>query len=67
MGKHFHSELRNRPDLAVIAELVDPGHRVLDLGCGDGSFLKILYDNNPVKFVSGANAAEEAFAAMMFR
>ena len=33
----------------------------------DGSFLKILYDNNPVKFVSGANAAEEAFAAMMFR
>ena len=42
MGKHFHSELRNRPDLAVIAELVDPGHRVLDLGCGDGSFLKML-------------------------
>ena len=42
MGKHFHSELRNRPDLAVIAELVDPGHRVLDRGCGDGSFLKML-------------------------
>lgn len=38
----FHKELRNRPDLAVIAELVDHGHRVLDLGCGDGSFLKML-------------------------
>lgn len=38
----FHNELRNRPDLAVIAELVDHGHRVLDLGCGDGSFLKML-------------------------
>lgn len=38
----FHKELRNRPDLAVIAELVDRGHRVLDLGCGDGSFLKML-------------------------
>ena len=38
----MHNELRNRPDLAVIAELVDRGHRVLDLGCGDGSFLKML-------------------------
>ncbi len=38
----LHNELRNRPDLAVIAELVDRGHRVLDLGCGDGSFLKML-------------------------
>jgi len=39
---NFHNELRNRPDLAVIAELVERGHRVLDLGCGDGSFLKML-------------------------
>lgn len=40
MAKNYHSELRNRPDLAIIAELVEPGFRVLDLGCGDGSFLK---------------------------
>ena len=42
MAKHFHSELKNRPDLAAIAELVEPGYRILDLGCGDGSFLKML-------------------------
>ena len=42
MAKNYHSELRNRPDLAIIAELVEPGFRVLDLGCGDGSFLKML-------------------------
>jgi len=40
--QNYHSQLRNRPDLAVIAELVERGHRVLDLGCGDGSFLKML-------------------------
>lgn len=42
MAKKYHSELRNRPDLAVIADWVEPGFRVLDLGCGDGSFLKML-------------------------
>ena len=36
MAKNYHSELRNRPDLAIIAELVEPGFRVLDLGCGTG-------------------------------
>jgi methionine biosynthesis protein MetW len=39
---HHHLEFKNRPDLEIIAELVDPGHRVLDLGCGDGVFLKLL-------------------------
>ncbi len=42
MVKKSYFELRNRPDLAIIAELVQPGHRVLDLGCGDGTFLKML-------------------------
>lgn len=28
-----------RPDLKVVAELVAPGSRVLDLGCGDGELL----------------------------
>ncbi len=31
-----------RPDQAVIAEHLEPGSRVLDLGCGDGSFLAYL-------------------------
>lgn len=33
-----------RPDLAVIAENVAPGTRVLDIGCGDGTLLAALRD-----------------------
>ncbi|HKY93001.1 MAG TPA: methionine biosynthesis protein MetW [Nevskiaceae bacterium] len=28
-----------RPDLAAIAEWIEPGSRILDLGCGDGALL----------------------------
>jgi methionine biosynthesis protein MetW len=31
-----------RPDIAIIADLVTPGARVLDLGCGDGELLAYL-------------------------
>lgn len=31
-----------RPDLSIIAEWIRPGSRVLDLGCGDGTFLAYL-------------------------
>jgi len=34
-----------RPDLEAIARWVKPGARVLDLGCGDGSLLKHLWDH----------------------
>ena len=33
-----------RPDLAIIATHVDPGSRVLDIGCGDGTLLAALRD-----------------------
>ncbi|MBE6368955.1 MAG: methionine biosynthesis protein MetW [Lentisphaerae bacterium] len=36
------SETLIRPDLRRIAELIEPNSRVLDLGCGDGSFLAYL-------------------------
>jgi methionine biosynthesis protein MetW len=33
-----------RPDLAIIADSVTPGSRVLDVGCGDGALLAYLRD-----------------------
>ena len=35
-----HSPLR--PDLALITEWIEPGSRILDLGCGDGTLLAHL-------------------------
>ena len=37
-----HRDLNMRLDLEVISSLVKPGSRVLDLGCGDGAFLRHL-------------------------
>jgi methionine biosynthesis protein MetW len=31
-----------RPDLIAVADLIPPGVKVLDLGCGDGALLKLL-------------------------
>ena len=35
-----------RADLEAIARWVTPGSRVLDLGCGDGSLLRYLWQSN---------------------
>lgn len=37
-----------RPDLAVIASLIAPRSRVLDIGCGDGTLLAWLRDEKQV-------------------
>ena len=37
-----------RPDLAVIADHVAPGARVLDVGCGDGALMAALRDTRGV-------------------
>jgi methionine biosynthesis protein MetW len=39
----------DRPDFEVIAGWIEPGHRVLDLGCGDGTLLKHLIETRGVK------------------
>lgn len=38
-----------RPDHAVIYDLVAPGSRVLDLGCGDGTLLALLTEGKGVR------------------
>ena len=38
-----------RADLEIISQWVKPSSRLLDLGCGDGSFLKYLHDNRQVR------------------
>ncbi|CAM3959182.1 methionine biosynthesis protein MetW [Bordetella muralis] len=38
-----------RPDLVRIASWIEPGSRVLDLGCGDGALLAYLRDERRVR------------------
>jgi methionine biosynthesis protein MetW len=44
----IHSPIPNTPelrkDLALIAEMIEPGSRVLDIGCGQGELLQHLSD-----------------------
>ena len=46
MVEAFYADQNDRRDLEIIAELVKPGHRVLDLGCGDGAFLRMLKEQH---------------------
>jgi homoserine O-acetyltransferase len=41
--------LRSRADYAMIADLVEPGSRVLDLGCGEGELLAALQAHKHVE------------------
>jgi len=42
------SDNKLRADLAIIAEWIKPGSKVLDLGCGDGVLLAYLRDHQDV-------------------
>jgi len=66
------TEIFGRFDFDVIAQWIQPGERVLDLGCGDGSLLKFLQaergirgygiDNDPANLLAcvrnGVNALQ---------
>ena len=54
-------DLNRRRDLEVIADLVAPGDRVLDLGCGDGSFLRQLREERGAEVV-GVEIDQESIA-----
>jgi methionine biosynthesis protein MetW len=45
----FVPELLGRSDYAIIGEIVEPGSRVLDLGCGEGELLEWLAVNKKVQ------------------
>ena len=44
----FVPEVLGRSDYAIIGEIVEPGTRVLDLGCGEGELLEWLAVNKDV-------------------
>ncbi len=46
----FHQPvtLTERPDFHVIGEIIPPGSRVLDLGCGEGELLAWLVENKGI-------------------
>jgi len=45
---HHPMTLTERPDFKVIGEIIQPGSRVLDLGCGEGELLAWLMENKNV-------------------
>lgn len=48
-GKPFVRQLLGRSDFAIISDIVEPGTKVLDLGCGDGELLEWLAENKGVE------------------
>ena len=45
----FVRELLGRRDYAIISDIVEPGTKVLDLGCGGGELLQWLAENKAVE------------------
>ena len=45
----FVHHVLERSDYAIIGEVVEPGSKVLDLGCGDGELLAWLAENKQVQ------------------
>lgn len=58
MTQKIRDNLAKRPDLLVIADIIPPGSRILDLGCGDGSLLSLLRKEKNV-YGSGIEISQE--------
>jgi methionine biosynthesis protein MetW len=48
-ARPFVREVLGRSDYAIISGLIEPGTKVLDLGCGDGELLQWLAQNKDVE------------------
>jgi len=48
-GRPRVREILGRSDYAIIGEIIEPGSRVLDLGCGDGDLLAWLVEHKQVE------------------
>ncbi len=49
MVDKLKKQLTARPDILVINEIIPPNCRILDLGCGNGVFLKLLEQEKNVR------------------
>jgi methionine biosynthesis protein MetW len=56
----------NRIDLRLVAEMVTPGSRVLDVGCGDGELLALLAETRGVD-ARGIELSREGVAGCVTR
>lgn len=54
-----------RPDLQLIGDLINPGARVLDLGCGEGELLAYLAHEKKVTGYGVENSREAVNACLM--
>ena len=63
---HISSGPGARVDLLMIADMVEQGSRVLDVGCGDGELLKLLAERNQVD-ARGIELSREGVAKCVTR